>query len=351
MAAPMSAGAKSLHEQAIEAIIKATEAARDNQQAQVKMYAQTAKMFCELMARKMKAMGMHRQADEYTKGLDDHINRVWAIAEQKHHEFDRSRIEKAKSTSFQIRKSVVTQSTCKCMKSECTCRCATLEKAQCQCGFLNKGIINPYVGESPARREYNQTGQVKPTWQVGQVKSNPMHSYKMIHELSGAQQEQIQQKFPQGELSRYAYPTHRETGELVHGQRIPLPPGYAVRAHAQAFRELKPEHKRGAFVQIHAPGHSSHGKKGIVHGPNPNVPGKVKVQIGHTENHSIYVEPHQVRLSKAVSRMEKAMQTLFNVRKAFMKSETENDTTQSSNDQNAGDEQIPNANPADRNDA
>ena len=319
MATNFSAGAKSLHEQAIEAIIKATEAAQLNDQAQVKMFAQTAKMFAELTARKMRAMGMHRQADEYIKALDEHINRVWAIAEKKHHESDRVRIEKAKRSSFQIRKSVKTQSTCKCMKSECTCKCATMEKSACACSFLNKGFMNPYISESPARREYMKTGEVKPTWNVGQVKSDPKYSYKMIHELSGEQQEQVQQKFPGGSHSHYAYPVHRETGELAHAQRVPLPPGYAVRAHAAAFRELKPEHQRGAFVQVHAPGHASHGKKGIVHGPNPNVPGKVKVQIGPTENHSIYVEPHQVRLAKAVTRVEKAMQTMFSIRKAFMK--------------------------------
>lgn len=318
MSTPFSAGAKSLHEQAIESIIKATNCAMLNEQPQVKMYIQTAKMFAELTARKMKAMGMHRQSEEYLKNLNDHINRVWAIAEQKHHENSGSRIEKAKGVVSRVRKSE-TVSTCKCMKSECTCKCSTMEKAACNCSFLNKGIINPYVGESPARREYTQTGSVKPTWQVGSVKGDPKQSYKMMHELSGEQQKQVQQKFPQGEHTRYAYPIHRETGELLHGQRIPLPPGYAVRAHAAAFRELKPEHKRGAFVEISAPGHASHGKKGIVHGPNPNVPGKVKVQIGHTENHSIYVEPHQVRLSKAVTRMEKAIQTIFNVRKAFMK--------------------------------
>jgi hypothetical protein len=351
MSTPFSVGAKSLHEQSIEAIIKATEAARMNEQAQVKMYIQTAKLFSDLTARKLKAMGMHRQADEYLKSLDEHINRVLAIAEQKHHENNNDRMQKAKKASFQIRKSVKTQSSCKCMKSECTCKCATIEKAACQCSFLNKGIINPYVGESPARREYTQTGSVQSTWQVGQVKANPQHAYKMIHELTGEQQKQLQNKFPQGELTRYAYPVHRDTSELVHGQRIPLPPGYAVRAHAQAFRELKPEHKRGAFVQIHAPGHSAHGKKGIVQGPNPNVPGKVKIQIGHTENHSIYVDPHQVRLSKAVTRMEKALQTIWNVRKAFMKSESANDTTKNTQNSDAGGQSHSDADPAHRNDA
>jgi hypothetical protein len=322
MPAPISSGAKSLHEQAIEAIIKATECARDSRYGEVKMYVQTAKMLAQLTARKMKAMGMHRTADEYVKGLEEHINRVWALHEQKKHELDRSKMDRVKATMNQIRKNLSPHSSCKCMKSECTCKCATIEKAACQCSFLNKGFINPYVGESPARREYNKTGEVKSTWQVGQVKAHPMHDYKMIHELSGAQQQQIQQKFPQGELTRYAYPVHRETGELVHGQRVPLPPGYAVRAHAQAFRELKPEHKRGAFVQIHAPGTEAHGKKGIVHGPNPNVPGKVKVQIGHTENHSIYVEPHQVKVSNPKTRIEKAMMTRYSVTKALMKAKS-----------------------------
>jgi hypothetical protein len=349
MSVPYSAGAKSLHEQAIEAIIKATNCAMQGDHQQTKMYIQTAKMFSDLTARRMKMMGLHRQAEEYLKALGDHINRVWSIAQLRSQDMpDKDeKVNKARHTVFKIRKNE-TVSSCKCMKSECTCKCATMEKAACQCSFLQKGFLNPYVGESPARREYMQTGSVKPTWEVGQVKGNPKHAYKMMHELSGEQQKQVQQKFP-GEHSRYAYPVHRDTGELVHGQRIPLPPGYAIRAHAEAFKELKPEHKRGAFVQIHAPGHASHGKKGIVHGPNPNVPGKVKVQIGHTENHSIYVEPHQVKLSKAVTRMEKALQTIYNVRKAFMKDMAKNDTAESTPDQIAGSQQNTNAGSADRN--
>ena len=205
MSTPFTQGTKSLHEQAIEQIIKATNAAMANDHQLTKMCIQTAKMYAELTSRKMKAMGLHRPADEYLKGLNDHINRVWAIAETKHQESAHDRVKKAKSVISMVRKSEAV-STCKCMKSECACKCATMEKQACQCSFLNKGIINPYVGESPARREYNQTGSVKPTWQVGQVKADPKHQYKMMHELSGEQQKQVQQKFPQGEHTRYAYP-------------------------------------------------------------------------------------------------------------------------------------------------
>ncbi len=327
MAAPISAAAKSLHEQAIEAIVLATKCAYENDQDRIKMYVQDAKRLAELMGRKMRMMGMHRQADEYIQGLNEHINRVWAIAQIKYQDTERTRIERAKDSVFKIRKG---EKICKCGNKNCDCECGGVEKS-CKCSSakdkkLEKGFATPFTGESPARKEYMKTGMVQPTWNVTHVKENPKQSYKMLHELSSSQQKDVEKKFPQGNHSHYAYPVHKETGELQHGQRIPLPPGYAIKAHARAFRELKPEHKKGSFVQIDAPGHAFHGKKGIVHGVDPNMLGKVKVQVGPTPNHSIFVEPHQVKMSRAESRVEKAMQTIFNVRKAFMKSEEqEND--------------------------
>lgn len=313
MANPFSTATKSLHEQAIESLIQATNAADKNEQDRVKMHVQQAKMFAELTARKMRAMGMHRQADEYVKHLNEHINRVWVIAQRRHSDDRQGLIQKAKDTRLKMRKAA---DACKCDTKKAACKCGYMDKDMKD---VKKGLINPYVGESPARREYMQTGTVKPTWGLGSVKPDPKHHYKMIHDLTPAQQDEIQQKFPQGDHARYAYPVHKDSGELAHAQRIALAPGQVVQAQRAALKEIKPEHKKGAFVQIHAPGNAVHGKKGVVHGPNPNVPGKIKVQIGHTEHHSVYVEPHQVRISRPMTKIEKAIQTVFNIRKVFMK--------------------------------
>lgn len=209
----------------------------------------------------------------------------------------------------------------KCEKTDGSCKCMEKEGSHaCACGYADTvQKSNPFVSGS-AKKEYHPREIIDRTpVKVGGPKTNPRHEYKMIHELSPAQQEDIQHKFPQGGHSQFAYPVHRDSGELVHGQRIPLSPHQVVQAHHHAFRELKSEHQKGSFVQIHSPGHSAHGKKGVVLGPNPNVPGKIGVQIGHTAAHSIYVDPHEVRPSKASSKVEKAIQTLFNIRKAFMK--------------------------------
>jgi hypothetical protein len=343
MASPLSPAAKSLHEQAIECIIQATDAAVKNEQEQVKMHTRQAKMFAELTARKMRAMGMHRQADDYLKALSEHIKRVWVIAQRKQSEKSRELVEKAKHTVFKMRKTdVLMKCPCGCgrdIKKGCDCKDCEIEKeGACQCGYtdksaksekkdldLQKGFVNPFIDASPARKEYMQHGVVQPKWGLSPIKGDPKHNYKMMHELSEDQQTQVQQKFPQGNHLRYAYPVHKETGELVHAQRIPLPPGYAARAQAHAFKELKPEHRKGAFVRIHSIGHPSHGKKGVVTGHDPNMPGKIGVQLGPSAAHTIYVEPHQVKLTKPASKVEKAMVTLFNIRKAFMKSEGNGD--------------------------
>lgn len=330
MATPFTAETKNLHEQAIECIIKATEAADRNEQDILKGLIQQAKMLAMMTARKLKAMGMHRQADDYISALNEHISRVWHIANIRNSDKAHDRMAKAKEASLKLRKDMH-----KCI-GDCGCNCGKEDKKDdvCKCELgksLSKGFDNPFVPSSPARKEYSETGKVKPTWEVGTVKADPKLAYKMLHELKSDQQDQVQQKYPQGSHSRYAYPVHRETGELAHGQRIPLPPGMAVRAQSAAFKELKPEHRTGAFVQINAPGHAAHGRKGIVMAPNPNLPGKVGVQVGATKAHALYVDPHQVKVSKASSRVEKAMQTLFNIQKVFMKSE-KNASTESSID-------------------
>jgi hypothetical protein len=314
MSIPFTSATKSLHEQAIECIIQATDAAMDRQQQQVKMYTTQAKMFAEMIARKLKAMGMHRQAVDYLKALDEHINRVWVINERAQADHTRNLVEKVKKvTGLRMKKAE------KCEK----CGEKLTKDGTCTCGMMTKadGIkkINPFSSASPARREYMSTGVVNPTMSLGHVKPHPMHQYKMLHELSPAHQTQVQQKFPQGEHSRYAYPVHRETGELIHGQRIPLPPGQAIRAQAHAFKELKPEHKAGNWVTINAPGHAHHGRGGVVMSPNPNLPGKVGVQYGSAPHQSVWVEHHQVKLGRPTTKMEKAVQTIYNIRKAFFK--------------------------------
>jgi hypothetical protein len=282
MASPFSQATKSLHEQAIEAIIQATDAATRNEQGRVKMLTQQAQMFAELIARKMKAMGMHRQAEEYLKALTDHINRVWVISERIHANETRELVNKARKAIYRMRKA---GEDCK------KCKKTVQKDGSCSCGMLDKSETSPHN----------------------------KHDYKMMHELSAKHQKDIQKKYPQGDHSRYAYPIHKDSGDLVQGPRMPLPPGQALRARAHSFDQLKPEHRRGSFVQIEAPGHASHGKKGVVLGPNPHLPNKIGVQIGPSEHHSIWVEPREVKISRAITKVEKAIQTLFNIRKAFLK--------------------------------
>jgi hypothetical protein len=275
---------KSIHEQAIEQIILATEAAHAGRQAEVSQFCGTAQNLAELNARRLRAQGQHQAADAYVLSLNEHVSRVKGILSSK------------------------------------ASRAENVSKAKVILNTLEKGFDNPFVSASMARREHMATGQVKSTMTVGGVKPQKGYNYKPIHELHPDDQSSVQSKFA-GDYARYAYATHPDTGRLAHAMtgRVPLQPGQAVRAQSSSFKELKPEHKRGAFVKINKPGHPSHEKKGIVLGPHPELPGKIRVQVGHTEAHSVYVDHNEVALSKPASKVEKALQTIYNIRKAFMK--------------------------------
>lgn len=281
---------KSCHENAIEHLIVASNSASSGQHDQADYHLDSALSWADMHHKKLQAAGMHDKANEYVKGISDHVNRI-----------KRSRtVKKA---------------------GDCQEDHAKLKK-QCKCGYmikmvksedLTKGFLPP---TKAAPSFQNVTDQKK--MKVGGPRKDTRYNYKPAHELHPHDVTMAHEKFGGKDIGRYDYPVDKETGRLVHGTRVPS------QKTPQALGSVKdtPEHHRpGATVRIQ--GHQGHeGKLGIVRTSHPDYSGKIAVQIGPSEHHKVYVDPHQVRLSKPKDKMEKALVTVHNIRKAFMKSES-----------------------------
>jgi hypothetical protein len=199
------------------------------------------------------------------------------------------------------------------IKSECKKDHSKMKKGeQCDCGYMGKSEDD----EDPVSK-IDQTWSLKP-------KQDPRFHYKKIHELHPDDQLEAQNKYGKHvkeNMGRFLYPVDKLSGRLAHAAVKPFEGKTAPAAGPTSYgvKELKPEHTKGASVRIHAPNTPLHGKLGIMAGSHPEIPGKVGVQVGPSQAHIHYVEPHQVHLSKPVTKVEKALISLHNIRKAFMK--------------------------------
>jgi hypothetical protein len=278
------------HKRAIEHIVEATkEAGRGNHDA-AEHHLNSALTWADMHAEKHRKAGKRDEANAYMEGVQYHVNRV------------RSHRKTLKSSSDQCDKDHSKLS----------------KEGHCEtCGFMHKSDLEkrsfPSMSSSPT------FGSIKSeSMKVGSPKKDTRYDYKDVADLHPHDQKLAQEKWGSGTGS-YQYPVDRSTGRLAHATRVPT--SKTPQAGGKAFKELSEQHRPGATVRIQ--GHPTHeGKLGIVRGSHPEFPGKVAVQVGATEQHKIYVEPKQVRMSKAETRFEKALITSYNIRKVFMKSET-----------------------------
>jgi hypothetical protein len=83
---------------------------------------------------------------------------------------------------------------------------------------------------------------------------------------------------------------------------------------------LGPHHQRDAAVRINSPGHTMHGKLGIVEGVNPSIgKNKIAVRMGPTAAHIRHFYPEQLDPSQPVSKIEKALVAYWSIQKALLK--------------------------------
>lgn len=273
------------HSKALEYIISATTHALNGDHDKAEYDLRDAITWADMEAEKGRKSGKHDQSKTYMESINGHINRI----------------RKYKGT----------------MKSEgCDEDHSKLKKDGCKsCGYmvkseLQKGFLPPTQMPPPPSHMVSRGAM-----RVGHPKRDARYNYKTVTDLHPHDQKLAQEKWGKGTGS-YEYPVDRATGRLVHASRVATTK--TPQAHGKAMKELASQHRPGQSVRIQ--GHNTHeGRLGIVRGAHPEFPGKIAVQVGTSEHHKIYVDPHQVRLAKPSGRVEKALVTVYNIRKAFMK--------------------------------
>ncbi len=195
----------------------------------------------------------------------------------------------------------------------------------------------PMSSASAARKEFNATGSLSPMKVNRNPGQDPRYGYKAFHELSRKDQERATHAFGGKDMESHFYPTDKNSGEFVHGTRwkqpgtapkannqgpamnIPSPQAGSLQSAPKATEHfppvstssasgvVPPEQMPGSGVRIHSPGTQNHERLGIVQRPNPNMPGKVPIQIrGKERFETVFVEPHEVRLSRPGSPVTKS---------------------------------------------
>jgi len=286
---------KTCHELAISHIINATKHAGKGNHDEANYHIESALTFANMHHKKLKAQGRHSDANEYIGGINEHINRVKGM-----------------------RKPPVKKT-----EDDCPYDHKKLKKGNgCNvCGYMTKSESLEKVGKPDMPGAFiGGTPQASMEKQrVGKPKQDPRYDYKQIHELHPHDQQLVQHKFGGKDISSYSYPIDRDTERLVHGTRTKLGETPHPTPGSYSYKELAPQHQPGTAVRITGHSHLD-GKLGIVTAHHPVMGGKIGVQIGPSEHHKVYVEPHQVRLSRPQGKIEKALISLHNIRKVFMKS-------------------------------
>jgi hypothetical protein len=150
---------------------------------------------------------------------------------------------------------------------------------------------------------------------------NPKYDYKHYSELPPHDQIKATHAFQDKDMDHYHYATDKKSGEFVFTTRVKMSnPNLKEKSGSNQALTAQPhiakQHIPGSTVRIDAHGTALHNKLAIVRPTNPNVPNKIKVQVGGT-NDVAYVEPHQVKLHKSESntRIEKGKRVIEHIRK------------------------------------
>lgn len=287
---------RNFHEMAIEHIVLAHHCANEGKEHEMTSHWQEALSSAGHYMRVLKLQGKHQEAKDYIQGVEHHGERIRTLLGRR------------------------------MQKVECTHDHSKLAKevACTGCGYMNKSEAiekadRPMTSASPARKEMNSKGALDTKMHLTKPKQDPRYNYKKIHELHPEDQQHAQNKYSNDvkqNQGRYLYPVDKQSGRLAHAAVAP----YEGTHHPVAStNQLKPEHTKGASVRINSAGHEHHGKLGIMRGAHPDIPGKVGVQVGPHAAHTVYVQPHEVHVSNPKTKVEKALISLNNIRKAFMK--------------------------------
>lgn len=274
------------HKTAMSHIVEATNRASEGRHDEAEYHLESARTWSEIRHEQIKSSGQHDYARHYKEAVNTHIARVRGYKNLK-------------------------RSEPKCDKDH-----SKLTK-QCDCGYMNKsdslekGFLPP-TGTPPVGNIMRP--RVSSALKVGKSKKDTRYDYKSVTELHPHDQSLAQEKWGKG-TGQYEYPVDKQSGRLVHSTRVETsktPQALGSR------KELLQQHRPGQSVRIQ--GHQTHsGRLGIVRPSHPEFSDKIAVQVGPSDHHKIYVEPHQVKLSKASTQIEKALVTVCNIRKVFMK--------------------------------
>lgn len=151
---------------------------------------------------------------------------------------------------------------------------------------LKRPAIKPAAPAGPIPTQINRAPGMDPRYQ-----------YKPFHELKQEDKQRAHYAFNGKDMENYHYPTQQ--GNFVHGTRALRPANQegAQPPKGDSNSYMKPEHKVNADVKIDHPENKElHGQRGFIRMPNPNMPGKVRVQLG---TQVAYLNPDQVKLAKA----------------------------------------------------
>lgn len=145
------------------------------------------------------------------------------------------------------------------------------------------------------------------------------YDYKPFHQLNHEDQVSATHAFQGRDMHSHHYPVDRVTGRFENGATRWLQSSKAPLATpGDQGSVVAPEHRNGASVRINAEDHPLHGKLGMVKLPNPNMKGKIAVQVGPKDHEMEYFEPHQVKLNQPDKNKE--MSDLISRSKVVLKS-------------------------------
>jgi len=270
---------KDCHGTAIDHLVAAMGHARQGNDQKADEHIKKARNFATANASMLRAQGQHDEAKRYMQGFDFHEGVVRNLSAEKN----------------------------------------TTKKAE------KKGDIaksEPKKDASPRQSPSAGQSQVKgnPSQKIGHVQESSEFNYKMIGELHPEDQMRAQRFFNNKDVGRFKYPVDKMSGRIVHGQRVPMGDKDGPTDPSKTSYPEIPSHLRdGAAVRFHLPGTALHGRLGVVGSMSPFHPDKVSVQYGHKNTDRVYVHPSSLKSSKPSTKIEKALVTLTNIRKAFLK--------------------------------
>lgn len=154
---------------------------------------------------------------------------------------------------------------------------------------------------------------------LGQVRALPNYDYKMVHELHPEDQLRAQRFFGHRDVGRYKYPVDKGSGRIIHGQRIPISAKEGPGDPSGYFQEIPAHLREGAAVRINAPGTKFHNRLGVVSHQVAHEQGKTAVHLGTPNSSPLHFSNEMLQPSRPMTRVEKAVVTLNNIRKVFMK--------------------------------